>query len=72
MGILVSVLLFWELVWKGLALWNSARRNHLIWFMFILVINSVGILPIIYLLIHKKDKKNKKSENKKNGKTKSM
>ncbi len=34
-----------------LALWRSARRNELIWFVFLLIVNSIGILPIIYLLL---------------------
>lgn len=45
----------WELVWKGFALWKSARKNQSAWFIALLVINSVGILPIIYLLIQRGD-----------------
>jgi len=29
MGIFILVLI-WSLIWKGLALWKSARKNHLI------------------------------------------
>lgn len=43
----------WEAVWKGLALWKSAGKKQKYWFIALLVINSVGILPIIYLLIDK-------------------
>lgn len=43
----------WDLVWKGLALWKSAGKKQKYWFMALLVINSMGILPIIYLLIDK-------------------
>jgi len=39
----------WSLIWKGLALWHSARREEKGWFIALLVINSVGILEIIYL-----------------------
>lgn len=45
----------WELVWKGFALWKSARKNQSAWFIALLVVNSVGILPIIYLLIQRGD-----------------
>lgn len=47
----ISLLAIWELVWKGLALWRAGRNNQLGWFVAILIINSAGILPIIYLLI---------------------
>lgn len=46
----------WELIWKGLALWRSSQKRDLAWFVAILIINSVGILPIIYLLMHREDK----------------
>lgn len=48
------VLAVWELAWKGMALWKASRRNQLGWFVAILLINSAGILPIIYLLMHTK------------------
>jgi hypothetical protein len=40
----------WELAWKGMALWKAARLQQSAWFVVLLVINSVGLLPIIYLL----------------------
>ena len=42
-------LLLWSLFWKGLALWHSARRGEPWWFVALLLINTVGILEIIYL-----------------------
>lgn len=49
--ILIVVLAFWELVWKGVALWRAAHRNQRNWFIAMLIVNSVGVLPIIYLLM---------------------
>ena len=46
---LLLLVLVWSSVWKGIALWHSARRNQYIWFILILVVNTVGILEIIYL-----------------------
>lgn len=43
------VLTLWSLFWKGLALWHSARKNDTSWFVVLLLVNSVGILEIIYL-----------------------
>ncbi len=40
-----------EIVLKGFALWRSAKNNQPIWFVVILVINSMGILPLIYLIM---------------------
>lgn len=45
--------LLWELVWKGLALWKSARKNETAWFIAILAVNSIGLLPIFYLIYDK-------------------
>ncbi len=53
---LISFLIAWELVWKAFALWRSARKGQLIWFVCIAVFNTIGILPIIYLLTNKEDK----------------
>lgn len=39
----------WSLIWKGLALWHAARRGEKGWFVALLIINTMGILEIIYL-----------------------
>lgn len=57
-GILLACII-WDIIWKGLALWKSARNNHRAWFICIVVFNTVGILPIIYLLLQKKESENK-------------
>lgn len=54
---LIVIIVIWDLIWKCLALWKSARRNQPIWFVILLLVISVGILPIIYLTIY--EKKNK-------------
>ncbi|MEI7777208.1 MAG: DUF5652 family protein [bacterium] len=45
----IILVLIWSLVWKGLALWKSAQRQEKWWFIVMLVVNSVGILEIIYI-----------------------
>lgn len=50
----IIILAVWESIWKMIALWKSARNNHLAWFICIGVFNTIGILPIIYVLMHKK------------------
>jgi len=39
----------WSLIWKGLALWRASKGDQKIWFVAILVLNTVGVLEIIYL-----------------------
>ena len=45
----IVILILWSVFWKGLALWHSARRGEWIWFLILLVVNTMGILEIIYL-----------------------
>jgi MFS superfamily sulfate permease-like transporter len=47
----LPLLVLWDIAWRGMALWRSARRTDLIWFVVLLVVNSLGILPIVYLLL---------------------
>jgi len=54
---LVTIISLWELVWKGFALWFSGGKKQKIWFVCILIFNTAGILPIVYLLIYKPWKK---------------
>lgn len=49
-----------DLVLKGFALWRSAQKKQTGWFLAILIVNSLGILPGIYLVINRgKKEKNK-------------
>lgn len=45
---LVFNLITWDLLWKGIALWVSAKENKKGWFFFLLVLNTLGVLQIIY------------------------
>jgi len=49
LGIALSLLVLWSLFWKGLALWHSGRRAEPWWFVILLVVNTAGILEIVYL-----------------------
>jgi len=51
---LLVILAIWDMIWKFIALWKSARNNQLGWFICIAIFNTVGILPIIYILTHRK------------------
>jgi len=51
---LLGVAIVWSLVWKGLALWKSARKSQSIWFVILLVVNTLGILEILYIFLFSK------------------
>lgn len=57
--VFIAIVAIWEVIWKGFGLWHSARNKQKAWFILILILNTAGILPIIYLLTHKKSKKQK-------------
>jgi hypothetical protein len=46
---LLPLFLLWSLFWKGLALWHAGRRGRPWWFVILLIVNTVGILEIIFL-----------------------
>ncbi len=48
---LLVLLMVWSLFWKGLALWHSAKRGQGWWFVALLVLNTAGILEIVYLFL---------------------
>ena len=54
--ILFILLIIWSMVWKGIALWKCGRNNQLTWFIVLLILNTAGILEIIYLLAFQKKK----------------
>lgn len=41
--------LIWSIFWKGLALWKSAQKKQLIWFILLLIVNTVGLMEIMYI-----------------------
>lgn len=48
---LFILLMVWSIFWKGLALWHSAKRGQGWWFIILLIVNTAGILEIIYLFL---------------------
>ena len=54
---LLVILLIWSLVWKGIALWRSARKNQRNWFIALLIISTAGVLEIVYLAFFQKKRK---------------
>lgn len=49
-------ILVWSIIIKGVALWRAAKDEQKPWFIVLLVVNTAGILEIIYLLFFAKEK----------------
>jgi hypothetical protein len=57
-AVLLAVLVVWGLIWKGIALWKAARNGHTAWYVIMLIVNTVGILEIVYIFFFSKPKQN--------------
>ena len=47
--ILITVITIWSTLLKGIALWRAANLKQRNWFIVMLVVNTIGILELIYL-----------------------
>jgi hypothetical protein len=47
----LALVVAWDLAWKGVALWQAAKRRQPAWFAGLLVANTAGVLPIAYLVL---------------------
>jgi len=54
--IILIVLAIWTIPWKALALWHSSKNNDKTWFIVVMIINTFGILEILYLFVFAKQK----------------
>jgi hypothetical protein len=48
-GASLVFLMIWSMFWKGLALWHSSQRRQPWWFVILLIVNTAGLLEIIYI-----------------------
>ncbi len=55
---LFALLLIWSCIWKGIALWHAARNRQKGWFIILLILNTAGILDILYIYFLRKNKNN--------------
>ena len=53
---LVLMILLVAFIFKGFALYRAARKDSVVWFWVILVFNTLGILPLLYLIFSEKAK----------------
>jgi hypothetical protein len=53
----------WSIPWKGYALWKAARRDDRAWFVVLLIVNTMGLLDILYIFIWSKRRSSSDSRN---------
>lgn len=51
---IMLVILAVVLLLKGLALYRAARKESIVWFWVILIFNTLGVLPLLYLIFSKR------------------
>lgn len=49
-GILAGLMALIVVILKGYSLWYAAKRDEKWWFIILLVVNTMGILELIYLI----------------------
>ena len=51
---LIALAALWTILWKGWALWKAARAGSKPWFIALLLINTLGVLEILYIYVFSK------------------
>lgn len=59
LGIFLLPIVIWSIFWKGWALWKAARAGSSAWFIILLLLNTAGILDIIYIFLVARDRTEK-------------
>jgi hypothetical protein len=54
--LILVVLAIWDGVWKLIAMWKSASHKQLAWYICLAIFSTVGVLPILYILLFQKEK----------------
>lgn len=61
--IIIVILTIWSILWKCYSVWHAAKQNHKKWFIALVILNTIGILDMIYVFrVLKKDFKNVKND----------
>jgi methionyl-tRNA synthetase len=55
--LLIGLLVFWSSIWKGFALYRAGSLKSVPWFIVLFILNTAGILEILYLFIFSKKKR---------------
>jgi hypothetical protein len=52
--VIIILLAIWSAIWKVIALWKAARNGHKVWFAVFFLVNTAGILELLYIYIFSK------------------
>jgi methionyl-tRNA synthetase len=52
----ILLIALWSTIWKGFALYRAGANKSPFWFTALLILNTAGILDILYLLVFSKRK----------------
>ena len=63
--VVLAIFIIWSLTWKLLALWKSARKRSIIWFIVLALVNTLGVLEILYIFLFSKMNLNSRKKTKK-------
>lgn len=47
--ILLLLVMIWSYLWKAIAFWKAARRDHVGWYVFLALAPPFGLLEMIYV-----------------------
>ncbi len=56
MRMLWIMIFLWSLPWKGVALWKAARNHQKGWYIALCILQTLGILEILYIFLFQKDR----------------
>ncbi|MAG27557.1 hypothetical protein CMI47_18640 [Candidatus Pacearchaeota archaeon] len=59
---IITLITIWDLIWRILAVMKSTRYNQPIWSVVFVLFSTIGILPILYIYVFAKDKRNSKEK----------
>jgi uncharacterized membrane protein YadS len=51
------ILGLWSAVWKAIALYKAGGNKSIPWFVVLFILNTVGILEILYIFVFSRSKK---------------
>lgn len=67
--IVISIIVIFDGVWKLMAMWVAARKENKKWFIVLAILNTAGILPILYYFIFSKKGEVQEMQNPETGTT---
>lgn len=58
---LIAITIVWSAVWKAIALYKAARLEQKVWFGALFILNTFGLLEILYIFYFSKTQIQKQS-----------